>query len=69
MKKLFAGINTVEFNRDATEIYSMLSVARETVRLNQAIPVNEIVEIWLSLLSDQMQETLKDLTVACLKEK
>lgn len=29
LKKLFAGINQVEFNKDATQIYSMLSSSKE----------------------------------------
>jgi hypothetical protein len=47
----------------------MLSSAKEQVKLNEAIMVNEVVEIWLSVLSDQMQRTLQDSLKACLKEK
>lgn len=54
LKKLFAGINSVEFNTEATQIYSMLSSAKEQVKLNDSIVVNEVVESWLCILSDQM---------------
>lgn len=48
LKKLFAGINTVEFNKDASQIFSMISSAKEVVRLNESIQVDEVVETWLS---------------------
>ncbi|CAD8135851.1 unnamed protein product [Paramecium octaurelia] len=69
LKKLFAGINSVEFSKDNTQIYSMLSSQKEQVQFNNSIQVNDIVESWLSVLSSNMKETLSSLLKQCLKEQ
>lgn len=69
LKKLFAGINSVEFNKESTQIYSMFSSAKEQVKLNDNIVVDEVVEVWLAILASNMKQTLTDLLRGCLKEK
>jgi len=54
LKKLFAGINKVEFNKDTTQILAMISSAEEVVPLREKIQVEELVENWLSVLSKVM---------------
>lgn len=58
LKKLFAGIHQVEFNKETTAILSMLSTAKEVVPLKSKISVEELVENWLNALSKNMQTTL-----------
>ena len=58
LKKLFAGIHKVDFNKDFTEIVSMISSANEVVTLKEKVEVEEYVENWLSILSRNMQKTL-----------
>lgn len=58
LKKLFAGIHKVDFNKDFTEIVSMISSANEVVPLKEKVEVEEYVENWLSVLSRNMQKTL-----------
>jgi dynein heavy chain 2 len=69
LKKLFGGIHQVEFNKENTEIYSMVSSAKEFVKLNNSIVVDEVVENWLAILSNNMIQTLTDSLKDCLKEK
>lgn len=54
LKKLFAGIHTVEFSSDNTYILSMNSSAGEKVPLKEKISVEEEVEEWLSVLTKNM---------------
>lgn len=68
LKKLFAGIHRVEFNKDATQILAMVSSAEEHVQLREHVQVEELVENWLSVLSRMMQQTLQEQLGLCLKE-
>lgn len=58
LKKLFAGIHKVDFNKEYTEIVSMISSANEVVVLKEKVEIEEYVENWLSILSRNMQKTL-----------
>ena len=69
LKKLFAGIHTVEFNSDSTAIMSMNSSAGEKVQFKEIISVEDEVEEWLSALTKNMQATLQGMLMNCLKEK
>ena len=51
LKKLFAGIHKVEFNKDNHYILSMISSADEIVKMKDKIQIEELVENWLSVLS------------------
>ncbi|KAL4440929.1 hypothetical protein ABPG74_009342 [Tetrahymena malaccensis] len=68
LKKLFAGINKVEFNKDCSQILAMISSQKETVQLNEKVQVEEQVENWLNSLSRNMVKTLQKLLVECLTE-
>jgi len=68
LKKLFAGIHKVEFNKEFNQILSMISSNDEVVKLKDKIQVEELVENWLSVVSKMMQRTLQDLLIECLKE-
>uniref|UniRef100_H2ZEZ5 Uncharacterized protein n=1 Tax=Ciona savignyi TaxID=51511 RepID=H2ZEZ5_CIOSA len=64
LKKLFAGIHSVQFNTDDSnkQIVAMNSLDGEVVPLMQPVYVTADVEEWLMNLSDQMKETLRILT-------
>ncbi len=47
LKKLFAGIHRVEFDRDCHKIMAMVSQAGEEVRLHEPVELDENVENWL----------------------
>ena len=58
MKKLFAGINTVDFKNENTLIVAMKSSANETVNFVDAVNVENDVEDWMMSLSLSMVKTL-----------
>jgi dynein heavy chain 2 len=63
LKKLFAGIATVEFNESITEIVAMKSSLKEFVPLQRSVVVKvgedpRNVEDWLGDLSNEMMSTL-----------
>ena len=66
LKKLFAGINTVEFGKDNATIKAMVSAEGERVALAAPVPVNEQVEAWLGVLAQSMKSTLGRLLLDCL---
>ena len=51
MKKLFAGIHEVGFNKDCTQIHEIKSFAKESVKLIDTVTVEEAVENWLNELT------------------
>jgi dynein heavy chain 2 len=67
LKKLFAGIHSVEFSQDQKEIKAMVSSEKEIVPLLKSVRINEEVESWLSQLNGAMESTLVSLLVECLK--
>eukprot|EP00727_Mastigamoeba_balamuthi_P008574 m51a1_g4339 putative cytoplasmic dynein 2 heavy chain 1 isoform x1 (4695) ;mRNA; f:164362-180818 len=67
LKKLFQGINRVEFSGDGKLITAMRSIAGEVVPLEQPVEVVEKVETWLNNLAEQMKTTLRHLLVQCLQ--
>ena len=67
LKKLFQGINTVQFNDDNTQITAMVSSAGEVVTLESPVNVTDRVEEWLAALAEEMKATLKSSVAACLK--
>ncbi|KAM6946318.1 LOW QUALITY PROTEIN: cytoplasmic dynein 2 heavy chain 1 [Aplochiton taeniatus] len=66
LKKLFAGINSVEFDQQAQHIVAMRSLEGEVVPLRNVILISNQVELWLSELSTEMKETLKHLLCECV---
>ncbi len=50
LKKLFAGIHTVKFNSDETEIIAMRSLEGEVVPLTASVPISSDVEVHKSML-------------------
>nr|CAB3240329.1 cytoplasmic dynein 2 heavy chain 1-like [Phallusia mammillata] len=64
LKKLFAGIHSVEFEDDGgnkKQIVAMKSLDGEHVPLEQSVHVTSDVEEWLMDLSEKMKDTLKSL--------
>lgn len=51
LKKLFAGIHKVEFNKEKNQILKMISQANEIVPLKDHVKIEVLVENWLQLLS------------------
>ena len=45
LKKLFAGIHSVQFNTDETEITAMKSLEGEVVPLIASVPISADVEV------------------------
>ncbi|CAM9144794.1 unnamed protein product [Heterosigma akashiwo] len=67
LKKLFQGINKVEFNEEQTQIVAMCSSAGEVVWLESPVAVTPRVEDWLEQLAGQMKETLAAQLARCLE--
>ncbi|EGR34655.1 hypothetical protein IMG5_004580 [Ichthyophthirius multifiliis] len=68
LKKLFAGIHKVEFDKKIEQILSMVSSQKESVVLCEKVQIQENVENWLSELSIKMVKTLKNSLNQCLGE-
>ena len=68
LKKLYAGINAVEFNANNTQIVAILSNEKERVLLGKAVDVSDDVEGWLTALTASMEVTLQSMVVDCLKK-
>ncbi|XP_015834463.1 cytoplasmic dynein 2 heavy chain 1 [Tribolium castaneum] len=68
LKKLFAGINSIQFDNGGTKITGMCSLEGEIVPLSNPINITRPVEDWLNSLVKEMQSTLKELLVECLAE-
>ncbi|KAF2362508.1 ATPase dynein-related AAA domain [Trinorchestia longiramus] len=68
LKKLFAGIHSVDFDDDNSAITGMKSLEGEVVPLDQKVPISSHVEEWLAQLSDRMKSTLSTLLKECLSE-
>ncbi|KAJ3025524.1 UNVERIFIED_CONTAM: Cytoplasmic dynein 2 heavy chain 1 [Siphonaria sp. JEL0065] len=66
LKKLFAGVNQVEFDETITAIVAMKSLEGETVRLKTPVTLSHNVEAWLDTFTKEMQNTLRDLLDQCL---
>ncbi|XP_072546992.1 cytoplasmic dynein 2 heavy chain 1 isoform X2 [Salminus brasiliensis] len=67
LKKLFAGIHSVDFDSSFSRITAMKSLEGETVPLRNTITISSDVEVWLSELSSDMKETLKSLLCECVR--
>uniref|UniRef100_W5K866 Cytoplasmic dynein 2 heavy chain 1 n=1 Tax=Astyanax mexicanus TaxID=7994 RepID=W5K866_ASTMX len=67
LKKLFAGIHSVDFDTSFSKITAMKSLEGETVPLRNTITISSDVEVWLSGLSTEMKETLKSLLCECVR--
>ncbi|CCW60917.1 unnamed protein product [Phytomonas sp. EM1] len=70
LKKLFMGINLVEFNMDKTAITHMLSADGERVELQQPVSIADSTdaEDWLVGLDEMMKRTLHEQLVRCVEE-
>ncbi|XP_075905861.1 cytoplasmic dynein 2 heavy chain 1 [Nelusetta ayraudi] len=66
LKKLFAGIHSVVFDDQCQHIVAMCSLEGEVVPLRNLVRISSLVEVWLSELSAEMKETLKQLLYECL---
>ncbi|CAG6004611.1 unnamed protein product [Menidia menidia] len=66
LKKLFAGIHSVLFDDQCEHIIAMCSLEGEVVQLRNVVRISNHVEAWLSELSVEMKETLKQLLYECL---
>lgn len=69
LKKLYAGIHSVELISENSIIIAMKSASEERVALEEQLYVEEEVENWLGKLTIAMQKTLQGLLRGCLKEK
>ena len=58
IKKLFAGIFIVDFNKDNSTIIAMKSSAGEVVELSAPVKITEEVEVWLRDLVNEMKQSL-----------
>ena len=68
LRKLFAGIATVEFSKDSKQIVAMRSSEKERVSLHAPVHITAEVEDWLANLSSSMESTLQRLLISALKE-
>ncbi|CAF3596551.1 unnamed protein product, partial [Rotaria sordida] len=68
LKKLFAGIHTVQFDETNQNILGMRSLDGELVPLTKKIHITTSVEEWLKELSKEMINTLQQLLINALQE-
>ena len=68
LKKLFAGIHTVDFDKEGKHIITMNSLQGEKVALKNSIQISSEVEGWMSQLAKEMKNTLKELLKECLQD-
>lgn len=68
LKKLFAGIHSVQFDESNQSILAMRSLDGELVPLTKKIHITTSVEEWLKELSKEMVSTLQQLLVGALQE-
>ncbi|KAL3878520.1 hypothetical protein ACJMK2_030860 [Sinanodonta woodiana] len=68
LKKLFAGIHSVEFDKECQHIMAMKSLDGEIVPLKKKVRITPEVETWLGKLSEEMQDTLREMLRDCLKD-
>ncbi|XP_071126281.1 cytoplasmic dynein 2 heavy chain 1-like isoform X2 [Mytilus edulis] len=68
LKKLFAGIHSVQFDENCQHIIAMKSLDGEIVPLQRKVKILPEVEVWLSKLSEEMVDTLQELLRTCLKD-
>eukprot|EP00842_Homolaphlyctis_polyrhiza_P004738 jgi/Hompol1/5265/HPOL_004290-RA len=66
LKKLFAGVHSVQFDEQMTSIIAMCSLQGETVRLKTPVHVTDEVESWLQNFALEMKTSLKSLLKECL---
>lgn len=68
LKKLFAGVNSVEFDEEVANIVAMKSINGETVQLKQPVKISDRIEEWLQDFTSEMKSTLEKLLQECLKD-
>lgn len=68
LKKLFAGIHKVDFEKGNTAIKAMISSIGEYVPLSSTIVIKDDVEIWLGDLEKVMRTTLDQQLKGTLKK-
>ncbi|XP_053400577.1 cytoplasmic dynein 2 heavy chain 1-like [Mercenaria mercenaria] len=68
LKKLFAGIHSVNFDDNCKHIVAMKSLQGEVVPLKRKVQIVPEVESWLGRLSEEMKDTLKELLNECLRD-
>ncbi|XP_076054654.1 dynein cytoplasmic heavy chain beethoven [Oratosquilla oratoria] len=68
LKKLFAGIHSVGFDENYSNITVMKSLEGEDVGLKTPVGISTNVEEWLDKLSTEMKNTLKTLLTECLHQ-
>ncbi|KAG1684369.1 Cytoplasmic dynein 2 heavy chain 1 [Nymphon striatum] len=68
LKKLFAGIHSVEFDENHKHIIAIKSAQGEVVPLLEKVLITSDVEVYLESLSNQMKETLRQLLQQCVSE-
>ncbi|XP_013392185.1 cytoplasmic dynein 2 heavy chain 1, partial [Lingula anatina] len=68
LKKLFAGIHSVNFDDGCKHIVAMKSLEGEVVPLKKKVQITPEVEVWLGYLAEEMKNTLKQLLTECLKD-
>ncbi|KAI9332693.1 dynein heavy chain and region D6 of dynein motor-domain-containing protein [Obelidium mucronatum] len=66
LKKLFAGVNQVDFDENISSIIAMKSLEGETVKLQTPVVLSHNVEAWLDTFAKEMQNTLRALLDQCL---
>jgi dynein heavy chain 2 len=69
LKKLFAGMHSVNFSVNNQSIVAMKSVDGEVVTLLNPVVIRDRVEDWLSDLAVGMKATLKEMLAQCLQTK
>ena len=68
LKKLFAGIHSVNFDKEGRNILTINSLQGEIVPLKNPVKISSEVEGWMSMLSKEMKHTLKELLKECLQD-
>ncbi|XP_042145642.1 cytoplasmic dynein 2 heavy chain 1 [Ixodes scapularis] len=69
LRKLFAGIHSVQFGHGEHQVVAMVSLDGEVVPLASPVAITAEVEVWLNDLAVQMKETLQQLLTDCLNAR
>lgn len=70
LKKLFAGIHSVEFSNDYRQILTIVSLEGERVKLMSPVSISgQEVEIWLNKLVLETRSTLQVMLRDCVQER
>jgi dynein heavy chain 2 len=68
LKKLFAGVHSVQFDENIKNIIAMRSIHGENVVLKKPVKITNQIEIWLEEFTSEMKSSLQKYLNECLRQ-